>query len=460
MINRYFLFKSPQLILILGASLLSLNLVAQAPLAETPKVDHSYKPLTLKLSDDGNKYIRFIIWNQMWARYTQNNPGTKDFDGNASGSSIDIGARRLRFLAYAQISPRFLILTHWGINNQTFLNGGANGLDGKKPQLFIHDAWNEYAVVPNKFHVGMGLHYWNGPTRMASTSTLNFMTLDAPVNNWTSIEQGDQFARKFGFYAKGQVGLLDYRISINKPFANGVALASITPTATSATLIKTNTWETEGYFQVMLKEKENNKLPFTVGSYLGGKEVLNIGLGHYFQPDAVALGNGTTVEKKAIFHLAADVYYEKPLNKEKGTYFHLYSSLTNLNYGPNYTRSVGIMNINPSASSTDSYAGGGNAQILLGTGQLWYTQFGYGMPKQSWGQLMPYATYTLKNFEGLKGITNQFDLGLNYFVNGHNAKFTLQYSMRPVINGDATSADFKKQTGMAGELILQSHFFL
>ncbi len=34
-------------------------------------VDHSYKPLTLNLSDDGSKYIRFLVWNQMWARVTQ-----------------------------------------------------------------------------------------------------------------------------------------------------------------------------------------------------------------------------------------------------------------------------------------------------------------------------------------------------------------------------------------------------
>lgn len=85
-------------------------------------VDHSYKPLTLNLSDDGSKYIRFLVWNQMWARVTQNNPGTLDVAGNPSTHSSDIGIRRARFLAYAQISPRFLVLTHWGINNQTFTN--------------------------------------------------------------------------------------------------------------------------------------------------------------------------------------------------------------------------------------------------------------------------------------------------------------------------------------------------
>jgi hypothetical protein len=51
-----------------------------------------------------------------------------------------------------------MILTHFGINNQTFTNGGA-GTSGTvdtvlKPGLFFHDAWNEYAVVlPEKIKI-------------------------------------------------------------------------------------------------------------------------------------------------------------------------------------------------------------------------------------------------------------------------------------------------------------------
>jgi hypothetical protein len=32
--------------------------------------------------------------------------------------------RRSRFLIQAQVSPRFMIISHWGINNQSFINGG------------------------------------------------------------------------------------------------------------------------------------------------------------------------------------------------------------------------------------------------------------------------------------------------------------------------------------------------
>ena len=66
----------------------------------------------------------------------------------------------------------------------------------------MHDAWTEYAIIPSKLHIGTGLHYWNGVSRMASASTLNFMTLDAPIHNWFNIEATDQFARQLGIYAK------------------------------------------------------------------------------------------------------------------------------------------------------------------------------------------------------------------------------------------------------------------
>ena len=53
--------------------LFALLLIGLQPLAaqEAPEVDHSYKPLTLKLNEDGSKYVRFIMWHQLWA--TTNN---------------------------------------------------------------------------------------------------------------------------------------------------------------------------------------------------------------------------------------------------------------------------------------------------------------------------------------------------------------------------------------------------
>jgi hypothetical protein len=386
-----------------------------APVLDKPKVDHSYKPLTLKLNDDGSKYVRFLIWNQMWFRYTQNNPGTLDADGKELVSTVDIGARRLRFLAYAQISPRFLILTHWGINNQTFATGGAPNSGPKKPQLFIHDAWNEFAVIPDKLHIGMGLHYWQGPSRMASASTLNFMTLDAPIINWQNIELEDQFARQLGIYAKGQIGRLDYRIAANKPFTINPSVNTLDSTKTTATEIAHHTWAPTGYFAWQFFDKESQKLPFTVGSYLGSKKIFNIGAGFYYHPkgtgqyDATADGKHSTND---ILHWSADLYYERPINKEKNTAFHLYSAFYGFDYGVNYLRNIGIMNLGGTADpNTITYNGVGNAQPTIGTGDVWYTQVGYLLPKMGdKGQLMPYGTFTYKKFDKLNVLLHNLTL--------------------------------------------------
>ena len=86
--------------------------------------------LKFNLNPEGTKYMRFIAWNQVWLRSTDLNPGSMIGDESVS-SHEDAGLRRLRLLAYAQISPRYMILTHIGINNQTFINGGGDWGSGQ-----------------------------------------------------------------------------------------------------------------------------------------------------------------------------------------------------------------------------------------------------------------------------------------------------------------------------------------
>jgi hypothetical protein len=450
------------------------------PIPPPPKpVDHSYKPLTLKLTEDGSKYVRFIMWHQMWATATQNNPDTRDaknelIDGssNAKGAwSTDLALRRSRFLAYAQISPRALILTHWGINNQSFISGGTppNGPNatttlsnqGKKPALFMHDLWTEFEIKKDKLYLGAGLHYWNGVSRLSSHSTLNFMTLDAPIFNWPNIETTDQFARQFGFYAKGQLGRLDYRVALNKPFANGATPVAVAKNEVAVNVLNEN-WATAGYVNWMFWDKESNKLPYFVGSHLGTKKVLNVGVGWYNHAGAslykTTRGDSTFQAQRV---LSVDVFLDMPINKAKGSALSVLATYYNFDYGTNYLRSIGILNLHVSPSSTtNSFAGTGNAQPTIGTGGIFYVQAGYLLPRLKTGTaFMPYVTVTHKDFERLANPSTQFGLGLNYFVTGHNAKVTLEYQTRPIYRLDAASGAINR-TGYRGELILQTHIFL
>ncbi len=91
--------------------------------------------IRINLNEDKTKFIRFITWHQFWFRGIENNPGTL-VNGEKESTTWDIGLRRSRFLWYTQITPRFLILAHIGINNQTFLNGGGSGTAGTGPQCY------------------------------------------------------------------------------------------------------------------------------------------------------------------------------------------------------------------------------------------------------------------------------------------------------------------------------------
>lgn len=472
--------------------------------------------LKINIDQSGTKYVRFIIWNQIWTRAMELNPGSV-VNGQPIDWHYDLGIRRARMLAYAQINHRFLILTHFGINNQTFINGGApmggmtgNGgtfTSGKKPGIFFHDVWNEYAVIPsvnpetkkpnkNSLYIGTGLHYWHGVSRMTNASTLNFMAIDAPIFNWFTIEFADQFARYFGVYAKGKVfDRLDYRVHISRPFATNLDL----PRANGLPVLNravdnnsgANSWIKSGYLMWQFWDKESNVLPFTVGTYVGTKKVFNIGAGFQNMPNTTKhfslKGEDTVVVSNAANVGGIDVFLDMPFGGATNQAVTVYSVLYNHNWGPNYYRTVGIMNEasvvkDPNYTGPVSINGFGNTRPLLGTGQIWYTQVGYLLPKgtlakkrstdtapngqpiinhypntkASIDRIQVFGAYTLHNLERIGNPVHSFDVGFNYFLAGHHAKITFQYSARPHV----PDGNGNKQEGFKSEFIVQTQVFL
>nr|WP_309758771.1 porin [Flavobacterium sp.] len=431
--------------------------------------------LKFNLNEDGSKFMRVIAWNQIWFRSAQMNPGTM-IGGEPASTATDIGNRRLRFLAYAQVSKRYMILTHFGINNQTFINGGAAGTSGtggygagKKPGLFFHDAWNEYAVVlPEKdkkfsFTLGAGLHYYMGLSRLTMASTLNFLTIDAPIFNWPLIENSDQFARQVGLFAKGKYGKLEYRMSYNKPYATNLVPTNVTVSDNAVAVDNSgNTkWSKAGYFEYQFLDQEANVLPFKVGSYLGTKKVFNIGAGFYTAPDATKTSVNSTINKHDIKLFSADVFLDMPIGKkEHKMAVTAYSVLYDYDFGPNYLRNVGIMNIgsvDPNFTGSRAIAGAGNAQPTMGSGNIWYTQAGVLLPCKDAKpkiRIQPFGAVTYKKFDALEQSSTQFDVGSNFFLDGHHAKITAQYSTRPVYTS------LTNRSGSLGDFIVQLQIYL
>jgi hypothetical protein len=433
--------------------------------------------IKLNINPEGTKYVRFITWNQTWFRASQMNPGTA-INGEAAKNNTDVGMRRLRMLAYAQISKRYMVLAHFGINNQTFLNGGASGSAGtggygagKKPQLFFHDFWNEYAIIqPTKENkntsltLGAGLNYFMGVSRLTYSSTLNFLTVDSPIFSWATIENSDQFARQMGFFAKGKLNKLEYRFALNKPFATNLVPVNATNPSTEVAVDNNgkSAFSKTGYVEYQFLDTESNVLPFKVGTYLGTKRVFNLGAGFYTQPKGTKSQLNGAVSTHNISLLAVDAFLDMPIGeKKKNMAITAYSGFFNYNFGPNYLRNIGIMNVgsvDANYKGTDKLTSGvGNAQPMIGTGNIFYTQVGLLLPKATEKpklRVQPFAAYTMKSFEALPTAVSNVDLGANWLIDGHHAKITTQYSLRP---GIEASTGQKKSLG---EFIMQLQVYL
>lgn len=389
---------------------------------------HTYKPLKVNLNEDGSKYIRFIVWHQLW------------LSGSNQTEGLNMSIRRSRFLAFAQVSPRFLILTHFGLNslgaNQITANPNTQTANNQS-MLFLHDAWGEFAVIPTKFHVGTGLHYWNGISRLSNQSTLNMMTLDNPGSGaadarlfpWSSITTTDQFARHLGIYAKGTLGKFSYRVAANNARANAGALN--TETYTYQVAGSGNDWLYTGYFNYNLLEGESDKLPYFVGTYLGKKKVLAIGAGFLYHPDALARGlslDDPNLERAATTKIGADIFYDAPVGD--GAISAL-AAFYNYNYGGEKTEGA--------------RPGGG---LVPGSGSIFHTQIGYLLPANLKGtRLMPYVSFSNQALSHTPNSTMDMSLGLNWFINGHSAKITAEYSTgKTGLQGAETNNIFRLQT--------------
>lgn len=402
----------------------------------------SAKPLRIDLDEDGDRWLRIVTWHQLWARAMQMNPGT-EVAGEPETWVNDAGIRRSRVIFFGQIVPRVQFLLHFGINNQTFTGG-------LKPQLFIHGVWGQVDVVPGALTLGTGLHYWNGPSRLANASTLNQLALDLPIVNWPIIDRVDQFGRQLGLFAKGQIGAFDYRVALNKPFARSDELAPGGPVGYASE----SSLALAGYFQWQFLDLESNALPYAVGTYLGTKRVLNLGLGFHWEPDAMArLSPDETRQDHDIVLLAGDIFADIPTGG--GSAFTGYLGYYYYDLGPDHLRNVGIMN--PGSGGT-SFAGGGNAYPLIGTGHHIVSQLGFLLPGRILGiQLQPYAALQLSAMDALDDPMLMLEGGLNWLLSGHNAKVTTHYRSRPVFQasgGDVTASE------RASELIMQLQVLL
>lgn len=373
--------------------------------------------MKVKLNEDGSKYFRIISWAQFWAQHSDNQ--TLNANGNEE-ADLNFSIRRARVLMYAQITNKFLILTHFGLNSQNAGNLSPTGLSAQS-QLFFHDVWGEWSM--DKDHaVGGGLHYWNGISRANNQSTLNMLTLDNNRQSWATIGLSDQFARHLGVYFKGKFGKLQYRVSINEALNNGLDVNGI-PAVDDATyngraiLGGADAGKNyAGYFDYNFLDQESNFLPYKVGSYLGGKKVFNVGAGFFYHPNgSVSLNSSGDFQGEDVAIFSVDAFYDAPLG-DNGSAVTAYAQFQSNDYGTNFTFG-------------QTYE----------TGSMFYTHVGYLLPGQSDNKLkiQPYVSYNNRSIDAIDDNASRLGLGGNLYFSGHHSKLTLEYSNQKYGNLDA-----------------------
>lgn len=397
-----------------------------------------YKNRKLYLNEDGSNYVKLTFLTQAWLRHAEYNPGTT-INGVEKSNGTDIGIRRYRIQFYGQLTDRVFAYSQFGENN-------FNSVSNRKLGFFVHDAYGEYAIDKQMLSLGMGLSGWSGLARFASPSAGSILGVDAPLFQQSTNDVTDQFLRKLSVFVKGKLGRLDYRIAAAQPMdiqKSANYNPEIKETASFSSHPPEFQWN--GYFQWQFKDVESNMTPYLAGSYLGTKEVFNIGAGFIYQKDAMwRLNTANDTIKSNLVHLAADVFYDAPLGAN-GQAVSLYGNITYFDFGKDYLRNSGPMNPANGNNNPNILNGAGNNFPMYGTGTVLYAQAGYKFKENLIGKttLMPYASMQYADYERLNDPVAFFDAGINWLLAGNTSKFTVAYQNRPVFTAAGNKTESK-----------------
>ncbi|UFH56676.1 hypothetical protein [Spirosoma sp. KNUC1025] len=438
-----------------------------------PKRQTEKNELKYNLNESGSHFFKATFLNQAWFQFNQNNPGSTVI-GVPKDNTFSVGLRRTRIQLFGQLSDHVFLYMQFGMNNFNYLNGGfsQNASSQRKIQAFFHDAVAEYLVFKNKnyLNIGGGLTIVNGLSRFSAPSVATIMSMDVPVFAQATVDQTDEFSRKLSVYARGQVGHLDYRVTVSDPFpiqTSGSALPAYGPNSVFA--LKGHEKQFQGFFMWQFFDKEAHQTPgYNTGTYLGAKKIFNLEAGFITQKNAmvhVATPVDTVYENMNLWSVAS--FLDMPINKEKGTALNAYLGYFHTDYGRNYLRFNGALN--PASDIVASQRPGGlggtqgNAFPMFGTGSVIYGQVGYLMKRDLFGAgngtLMPYIQAQIAKYQRMSNTLGVYNIGINYLIKGHNGKLTLDYQNRPYYEPSSTTSQLSSG-GRRSQLILQYQVFI
>ncbi len=397
--------------------------------------------LRINLSEDKSSYAGMVMVNQIWTRYNWNNP---DKNGVEQYSDIDLGIRRSRLIFYTYLIDRVFIYTQIGVDGVTYRSE-------RKPAINLYNAETEFIVSKNRLHLGFGLNTWNGISRYANCKLLEFLVVDNPGFVYPVAGTFDEFGRQLGIYAKGRLDDFHYQVSVVKPFEVGTEYGF--PDKTTERI--NENLAVKGYFQWQFFDNEDHLFPYMTMNNLGRAKLFNIGAGMYYHPEAMVGQWDGKSEISDIFLAAVDVFLDMP-TKNNGAVTSYMGYYYNF-FGRDHIRSMSKMNVSRMPAELALPQGIGTAEWEVGAGHIGRAELGYMLPgKGMKNRFQPYGALTFKKFEALDETSLQFDAGINWLMYGHNIKWTLQYSSRPIY----TEVDDQQLwTSSKGQIILQTQIY-
>jgi len=327
--------------------------------------------------------LKLGLKTQSWYQFVED--GTKDGDKDLH----DFMFRRLYFSLKGEVIPNFGFFGHIAADRigQDGLNNSGMGLGSG---IAVRDAWIYYNF-DEAFKVQMGRMYIPFTRSFGTESTFALLTLDLPFTQG-GIRGAPFFTSKVGrddgivFWGNPLNGKLQYRLGISEGVENDDN--------------PDDSLRYAGRVSFNLLEPETSW--FNKGTYLGKKKVLAIGGGCDYQKDLTLDG------KKDQNNLGwtIDLFFDHPVGGGAITAEAAYIDEKNVTQKLKYSW----------------LAEGDDAQI-------YYIQGGYLLPGNIGpGRLQPYFRYERLNVEH-RPDTSFPSIGLNYFLKGHNAKITLDWTM-------------------------------
>ena len=376
-------------------------------------------------SDTTSKLVDAITISgsmQFWMRYTTLNPGST-IQGREEADLFDVSIRRFRLKFSGKPSANLRYTVEFGNNDLNSYN-----YSEQWPRLL--EASVDYEINPY-IAIGLGKQGWTGLSRYAAPSTTQAVAYDPDFIAAPFVNVYDDILRRIGIYARGSLRGLDYRAALAKPAVGKGNDYSIGEDALISN--RSGGYQFSTYIKYQFLERESQSSAFSPGTYLGKKNLLNIGIGTLHQPDATwSVQTGDTVYHRAK-SVAVDLFFEKRLPASRGVT--LYLAYIRHDLGRNFMRYMGANNPATGSNSTEFLNGKGNNTPVIGTGRIYYAQAAFIRPldHQNKTQLQPYASLAYNRFDALGIPVMTYNAGFNCYLNGQRSKLTVGFQSRPVL---------------------------